>query len=137
MPEKPSLPVRQFLLFASIGAVGTSGHFLTLILLVEGAALDAVWATTAGFTVGALINYALNYRFTFRSDKAHHEALSKFFIIAIIGAVINSLLMYLGVDVLGGHYLLVQVIASLTVLFWTFAGNKLWTFAEKAVEETA
>ncbi|VAX13082.1 hypothetical protein MNBD_GAMMA24-2425, partial [hydrothermal vent metagenome] len=38
---------RQFILFATIGAVGTGGHFLTLILLVEFVGLSAVWATTA------------------------------------------------------------------------------------------
>jgi len=58
---------KQFVLFATIGAVGTGGHFLTLILLVEAAGVSAVWATTAGFIVGALINYFLNYHFTLLS----------------------------------------------------------------------
>ncbi len=122
---------KQFLLFASIGVVGTGGHFLTLILLVEFVSLSAVWATTAGFMVGALINYSLNYHFTFRSDKAHREAMLKFFIVALVGAGINMLIMYVGVDVLVQFYLLVQVAASSVVLVWTFSANKLWTFAEE------
>lgn len=127
---------KQFILFATIGAVGTAGHFLTLILLVELASVSAVWATTAGFIVGALINYILNYHFTFRSDKAHREAMSKFFIVATVGAGINMLIMYFGVDILILFYLLVQVIASSVVLLWTFTANKLWTFAENHKHKT-
>lgn len=122
---------RQFILFATIGAVGTGGHFLTLVLLVEFAGLSAVWATTAGFVVGALINYVLNYHLTFKSDKAHREAMLKFFIVALVGAGMNMLIMYIGVDVMAQFYLLVQVAASSVVLLWTFSANKLWTFAEK------
>jgi len=121
---------KQFILFAIIGAVGTSGHFLTLILLVELTGLSAVWATTAGFIVGALINYILNYHLTFRSDKAHSETMLKFFVVATVGAGINMLIMYFGVDIFVLFYLLVQVIASSVVLLWTFTANKLWTFAE-------
>ncbi len=122
---------KQFILFAAIGAVGTAAHFLTLILLVEAAGVSAVWATTAGFMVGALINYFLNYHLTFKSDKAHHEAMLKFFTVALVGAGMNMLIMYIGVDVLVQYYLLVQVAASSIVLLWTFSANKLWTFSEK------
>ncbi len=122
---------KQFILFSTIGAVGTGGHFLTLILLVEFAGLSAVWATTAGFMVGALINYVLNYHLTFKSDKAHREAMLKFFVVALVGAGMNMLIMYIGVDILVQFYLLVQIAASSIVLLWTFSANKLWTFAEK------
>ncbi len=122
---------KQFILFSTIGAVGTGGHFLTLILLVEAAGVSAVWATMAGFMVGALINYFLNYHLTFKSDKVHHEAMLKFFTVALVGAGMNMLIMYIGVDILVQFYLLVQVVASSVVLLWTFSANKLWTFAEK------
>ncbi len=112
-----------------IGAVGTGGHFLTLILLVELAGLSAVWATTAGFSVGALINYFLNYHLTFKSDKAHREAMLKFFMVALLGAGMNMLIVFIGVDMLVLHYLLVQLFASALVLLWNFSANKLWTFA--------
>ncbi len=126
---------KQFVLFATIGAVGTAGHFLTLILLVELTGLSAVWATTAGFIVGALINYVLNYHLTFRSDKAHSETMLKFFIVATVGAVLNMMIIFVGVDVLELFYLFTQVIASSVVLLWTFTANKLWTFAEQTKQK--
>ncbi len=121
--------IRQFILFTMLGGLGTAGHFLTLILLVQFAGLTAVWATTAGFMVGALINYFLNYHLTFRSDKTHAEAMLKFFAVALVGAGLNMTIMFVGVNIFSLFYLLVQIAASSIVLLWTFAANKLWTFA--------
>ena len=121
--------LRQFVIFSMMGAIGTSGHYLTLIFLVELWEVEAAIATTAGFIVGAFINYILNYHITFKSNKSHREALVKFLLIAAIGAVINTLIMYLGTSSLQYHYLPVQVIATLIVLLWNFTINKIWVFA--------
>ena len=127
--------MKQFILFAMLGGVGTAGHYLTLILLVQLVGLAAVWATTAGFMVGAVMNYFLNYHLTFRSDKAHSEAMLKFFIVAMVGAGLNMMVMFLGVNILSLFYLLVQVAASFVVLLWTFSANKLWTFSANVRQE--
>ena len=122
--------LKQFLLFSAVGAIGTLGHYLTLVTLVESRLLHAVPASVVGFMVGAIINYLLNYRFTFRSRKSHKEAMSKFFVVAVIGAVINTILMYLGVDVFHLYYLLAQILATGIVLLWNFIVNKFWTFGQ-------
>ena len=119
----------QFLMFAGVGAIGTIGHYTVLIVLVQFWAVDPVVASTVGFVVGAIINYILNYHFTFQSDKQHTEALTKFLIVAIIGAGINTSIMYIGVENTRINYLLVQIFATGVVLLWNFVVNKLWTFA--------
>lgn len=124
--------VVQFLMFAGVGAIGTLGHYTTLIVLVQFWAVDPVFASSFGFIVGAIINYVLNYHFTFRSDKQHTEALIKFLIVATIGAGINGTVMYFGVEFTSINYLIVQIFATVIVLFWNFLVNKLWTFAHKA-----
>ncbi|MBF0471355.1 MAG: GtrA family protein [Gammaproteobacteria bacterium] len=121
---------RQFLIFALVGVAGTSGHYLTLIALVQWVALTPVVATSFGFGVGAVINYLLNYRFTFHSRQQHRKALPKFLLVAAAGALVNGAVMALGHTQLGLHYLLAQVIATVLVLLWNFAINKIWTFAE-------
>jgi putative flippase GtrA len=120
--------VKQFLRFTGVGAIGTAGHYLTLVLLVEAAGIDAVPASLAGFVVGALINYHLNRVYTFRSDVAHRVALPKFFTIAAIGALLNTMIMSLAINQVHLHYLLSQVLATGIVLVWGFAGNRIWTF---------
>ncbi len=122
---------QQFFIFAGIGAIGTSGHYATLILLVQAIHTDPVFASTIGFVVGALINYILNYRITFNSNKRHREALTKFFSVAGLGAVINGLIMSAGINMFDLHYLIIQVVATCFVLAFNFTANKYWTFADK------
>lgn len=123
--------LRKIVIFGLVGAIATSAHFLTLILLVEAGDIAPVLATSAGSMVGALVNYRLNYRYTFRSTKAHLDAGPKFFSIALMTGLLNAVLVYLGVDLLGRHYLPVQVCATLIVFLANFVLNNAWTFREE------
>ena len=120
----------QFLRFAGVGAIGTLAHYGVLIILVQGAGAGAVPASTAGFVVGALINYILNYHYTFASNRRHHEALLRFFTVAFVGLLLNGLLMALGTKLLGLNYILSQVLSTGFVLLWNFTANRIWTFGE-------
>ena len=119
---------RQFTRFATCGAAGTLAHYLLLVLLVQGLGGPPVAASCAGFVLGAAINYALNYRYTFHSSKPHREAMSKFFMVALIGASINTALMSILIHQVNLHYLVSQMIATGTVLVWNFTVSRIWTF---------
>jgi len=134
--RKHKSTIVQFLLFAGIGAIGTVGHYTTLIVLVQFWAVDPVFASSFGFVVGAIINYILNYHFTFQSDKRHAEALTKFLIVATIGAGINGVIMYIGIENTTINYMIVQIFATAVVLLWNFVVNKLWTFAHHGRDVT-
>ena len=122
--------VKQFFCFAGIGLMGTLTHYLTLVLMVEVAAMKAVFASVLGFVVGALFNYFFNYHLTFKSKKLHQEALAKFFTVALVGLFLNTLIMAMATEVFSLYYLVAQVISTGLVLFWNFTGNRLWTFRE-------
>lgn len=122
---------QQFFIFAGVGAIGTTGHYAVLILLVQILHTGPVIATSIGFIIGALINYILNYRITFNSNKQHHEALTKFFTVALLGAVLNGSMMSLGINIFNLHYLIAQVLATCIVLVLNFVANKYWTFADR------
>lgn len=121
---------RQFILFAGIGGIGTIGHYISLIFLVQCFQISPVVATTTGFIVGAIINYMLNYRITFNSKKRHREALARFLLVALTGAIMNSLLMIVGMELFDIHYMIIQVIATGIVLVFNFLMNRSWTFSE-------
>ena len=120
--------LQQFFIFSAVGIVGTAAHFATLALLVETFGLDPLPASLCGFAVGALVNYLLNRRLTFKSHARHSTVLPKFLTVALLGAALNTLLMYLGLHLLQLHYLLAQALAALLVLFWNFTGSRLWAF---------
>lgn len=123
--------LQQFISFASIGLIGTAGHYAMLVSLVQFVHLSPVIATTIGFVVGALINYVLNYHITFNSRKPHRETLTKFLLVAIAGAMLNTLIMMLGVSLLDLHYLIIQLFATGVVLLFNFLANRCWTFTEE------
>lgn len=120
--------LRQFASFFGVGSVSALGHFGTLILLVQGFGMAAVPASAAGALVGAWINYSLNYRYTFRSSKKHREALFKFAVVAVVGLLLNTLFMWLGVEIFLIHYLLSQLVTTGLVFIWSFLANRYWTF---------
>jgi putative flippase GtrA len=101
-----------------------------MILLVEGFAVSPTPSSLVGFVVGAFINYVLNYRLTFQSTKGHQEAFVKFFLVAALGAILNTAIVYGAVNIAKFYYLLSQMIATATVVLGTFLGNRYWTFRE-------
>lgn len=121
----------QFTMFSVVGGVAAIGHYGTLIALSEFAGASPVPASLAGFVVGGVISYLLNYRFTFRSTKQHREALAKFLVVAAMGFVLNGAAMWLLTGPARLHYLVAQLIATGVVLIWTFSCNRIWTFREK------
>ena len=119
---------RQFARFTGVGFTSAAGHYALLIALVQGADVSAVTASAAGALLGAWINYSLNYHFTFRSVKQHREAVLKFTVVAAMGLALNTLLMWIGVELIGAYYLLSQVVATGLVAIWSFTGNRCWSF---------
>ncbi len=128
--QRPMALLKRFIFYAGIGAIGTAGHFAVLIVLVDLGDFTPSFASSAGFLVGALINYFLNYQFTFQSDKQHLEALPKFLTIALVGFCLNGTIVFFGTAWLAIHYLLIQIVATTTTLLASFAGNYFWTFKE-------
>ena len=117
----------RFVRFAAVGGVATAIQYAILILLVRGFGVGPTAASSIGFVLSAIVNYLLNYRFTFQSNRPHGPAATKFGLLAATGLLINAAIMHL-MTAAGVNYLLAQVCATGVVLFWNFIGNTLWTF---------
>ena len=113
--------------FALVGLVGTAAHFLILHISVTEAGLSPVVASSIGALAGALLNYLLNRRFTFKSAQTHFVALPKFALVAALGLIINALLIH-ALSFFDLHYFAAQAFASLVVLLIGFSINRFWTF---------
>jgi putative flippase GtrA len=118
----------QFFRYAGAGAIGTALQYAILIGLVQLARIDAVAASTAGAIAGAIVNYVLNRRYTFGSDRPHRQALPRFALVAAAGVALNALVMTAVLGFAGPHYLAAQVIATAAVLAAGYLANRRWTF---------
>lgn len=118
----------QFATYATVGAVGTAAHYGVLIGLTELAGVPPYLGAVAGYGVGAVVNYALNYRITFRSSARHSVAFTRFVTVAAAGALLTGGLMAWATERMGIHYLAAQVATTVAMLFLTYTGNRLWSF---------
>jgi putative flippase GtrA len=119
---------RQFSSFAVVGAIATSVHYVTLIVLVEIFGAFPVPAALAGYCVGGTVSYLLNRRHVFRSNVPHEEAVTRFAIVAMVGFGLTYLFMSLLIQKAHVPYILAQMVTTGIVLFWNFAAHKMWTF---------
>jgi len=119
---------KQFRIYVLVGLAATAVHYAILIGLKESGLLSSVPATLAGYLAGGVISYRLNRSHAFESDRPHHEALWRFVLVAFVGFIVTGVLMALLHEHWGLHYVLVQVFATGTVMIWSFAANKFWTF---------
>ena len=121
----------QFFWYIVAGGIATAVHYAVLIALVELLTIDPAPSAAFGTLCGAVVSYVLNRRMTFVSSNAGHvQALPRFMAIALLGALLNGLLVWLGVQQFGWHYLLAQALATVLVMGLTFRLNRLWTFAQ-------
>ena len=119
---------KQFSRFTGVGMISAVGHYGLFFTLMLGLSVEPVTASAAGALLGAVINYALNYRFTFRSTKRHRDAILKFGMVALVGLLLNTFFMWVGVYLLGMHPLPSQIVTTGLVLVWSFIGNRYWAF---------
>lgn len=113
--------------YGMVGAVGTLAQYAILVGAVSMHLAPPVTASMIGAVVGAIINYILNAKYTF-NHTGHAQALPKFALIAIVGALMNGALMKIMTGHLALNYLVAQVLATIMVLGLTYSANSLWTF---------
>ena len=117
--------------FIGVGAVATLVQYCILVFSVEILGLKPFLGSSIGFAISAVLNYWLNYHFTFRSQNSHVGAATRFALVALAGLILNALAMVLLARVPRLPYVAAQVIATVVVLAWNFLGNSLWTFAHR------
>ena len=120
----------QFLRFILVGIAATLSTYIILILLVEAWQINVIVASVIGYLVGIVVNYALNYGFTFQSKQHHHHLVPKFIVVMMVGLLLNTGIMFVGVNWFDINYVLAQLAAIAVVLIWSFTTNRLWVFTE-------
>lgn len=120
--------VKQFLRFATVGAIATLVQYAVLIALVEAAGAEEVPAAIGAYLCGAVTSYLLNRRFTFAGTQTGFgHGLAKFALVNLIGLGLNTGIFVL-LTGMGLHYILAQMVATGLVLIWNYAGARLFVF---------
>jgi putative flippase GtrA len=103
--------------------------------LVELFAVAPATAALSGAFLGALINFTLNRRYTFRTaaqSPAGAEA-RRYALVSAASALLNAGGEYIGTNWLGAPYFFVRVVVSVAVsLGWNFPLHRSWVFRSAA-----
>jgi len=86
-------------------------------------------SNSLGFIFAVSSNYYLNRIWTFDSNSPQiFKEYTSFFIISIIGLIINNIFLYLVHEKMGKQFYTSKFIAILLTSFWNFYANYYYTF---------
>ena len=128
--------ITRFLKFAIVGAIGMLVDLAVLTFGREVMGLPLSLAVGLGFSVAVISNFTWNRLWTFPESRKFKKRsqLPKFFIVNLIGLIINQVVLAVALVFLEPivphpwDYNLAKAIAICIVLFWNFGVNRLWTY---------
>lgn len=129
----PSSKLAVLVRYTAAGSLAVGVHYLVLILLVERAAMDATLSSSCGFLFGLIVNYLLQYYWTFRSSGSHAKRFPLFAGVAVVMLGLNAAIFWALHERFEINYLLAQAFAIGVVFLLNFLVNSLYTFAPDGV----
>ena len=114
--------------------VGISGTLLYLALLtiqIELLNIEIIIATITSYIVIIIGSYYLSYSWVFNSREKHLNAFVRYIVVVGLGFIINTMGMYLSINVFDLWYLTSQVVLLCLVAINNYLMNKLWAFKDK------
>ncbi|MDI6916168.1 MAG: glycosyltransferase family 2 protein [Thermoplasmatales archaeon] len=121
----------QFFKFCIVGGIGVLVNICVLYSLVEFLYLWYMFAAVVAFVVAVSSNFVLNKIWTFKEKSKGIKVAgqySKFFIVCIIGLLINLGVLYILVQYGNMWYVLAQLVAIGVATLNNFVGSKFWVF---------
>jgi len=114
--------------FFIAGLLATAVHYSVLFTLFNGFKLEIILSTSIGALCGAIVNYLINYFYTFGSQRKHAHAAGTFFLVAGTGLILNASIVGLMFHLLALPALPAQLSATLITFAWNYLAHQRWTF---------
>ncbi len=122
--------IQQIKKFIIGGGSATLLHYSTMALLIF-IGIKPLYATTIGAFFGAVLNYILQYHYTFESDKSHLHAIISYSISVSFGFFANSLLFALLYDKIQINLIVSQLITTAIITIFNYIIYKHIVFKPK------
>lgn len=120
--------IQQIVKFAGVGAAAFVIDYGCMVIFTELFGINYLISATLSFCISVVFNYFASMRFVF----SHKDGLSKrrefiiFVVLAVIGLLLNNFCMYAGVELLGIHYMITKIGATVIVCVYNFISRKVF-----------
>ncbi len=122
--------LRGFVAFGCVGIAATAVHTCIGLALVWSDLASPFIANFIAFSTAVSVSYVGHRTFTFQSTRRHQEALPRFFAVALFGLLLNQIMVWGLVDVLGMAYPVVLALIFVSVPIAVYILSRTWAFAE-------
>lgn len=121
----------QIIKFGGVGALCFVIDYGILFILTEFVGLYYLLSSAISFSISVIVNYILSILFVFDTNTENNGIRNflLFVIFSIIGLLLTTGIMKLGVDILSWNYMFVKIFATGIVMVYNFITRKL--FLEK------
>ena len=116
----------QFCKFGLVGILSLVVDYGFMVALVEGFGADYFKACAFSYTLSVFVNYVLSMRYVFhgRDDMSKAKEAGIYFVLSLIGLILNQIIMWLAVDVIGIFYGVAKLISTFMVTWYNFISRK-------------
>lgn len=116
--------IKQLFRFGIVGFIAfliDYGLFALLTIL----GMHYLIAQIISFSISLAFNYCLSVKWVFDAKKQTKKEVIIFVVLAVVGLGINEILLYIGVDLLHIHELIVKLVSTIIVMIYNFITRKL------------
>lgn len=118
----------RFIKFGLIGVLNTLINWILFILL-NSFGVYYIISNVIAYSISTLNSYLWNSKWVFKYNEDNVKETSfKFIVLNIIGLTLNTIILYLLVDIVGLNKLISLVITTGIVTILNYFINKLWVF---------
>lgn len=137
----------QILKFVTVGGISFLVDFFVYTIMCNVLHIHYILAGICGFTISVIVNYILSMRYVFvpKEDMGKDRAFILFVVLSLIGMGLNSVLLYLCIDVIYMNLhslrqllsvewmnIVAKIFATVIVMIYNFVTRKI--FLEKKEE---
>ena len=124
--------IRQIIRFGIVGGLAFIIDYGVYALLTQVFSVYYILASVISFSLSVIFNYILSITWVFDVNKKQGvKEFIVFIVLSVIGLLLNSLILYLSVELLHIHELIGKIIATIIVMIYNFITRKI--FIEKWV----
>ena len=123
--------ISQIIKFGFVGFLCFFIDYGIMVFLTEALKINYLISSGCSFSVSVIVNYILSIKFVFDADRDANKV-KQFLVLlffSIGGLIINQIVMWVAVDLLGIFYMISKIGATAIVMVYNFITRKL--FIEK------